>query len=341
VASHRRTHDRADRSAAPPGDAFTLVELLVVLGVISILIALLFPALRKARRQAMVLATPIVYVGADQKLHLTDPSGQMALPLMNKSGNNCPVCHVPPVWSPSGDSILFRMTENNMGGGAFTALLNPMSDRPSKVQAQGELVGWLDSARYVEGQLGGQLFIKQVGTGKLERTVQPGMGSFIYFLAPAPPSAPGPLIGTVRIGQSDAIAFLKKDLSVGKPVYIQPGPGGGMGRALQAPRVDPFGEYVAWTMMQGGALAAVKPVRGPATQPPTLIGGGPFPAQPFSRVYFCDWTDSGDMLCNVSNDGTNHSLALFDHDGRFIKKIETETPPAKGIVASWRKYGHQ
>jgi hypothetical protein len=47
------------------------------------------------------------------------------------------------------------------------------------------------------------------------------------------------------------------------------------------------------------------------------------------------------MLCNVTTDGSNFTLALFDHNGRFLKPIGTDPPPAKGIVASWRKYGHQ
>ena len=42
-----------------------------------LLIAILFPALQRARRKAMVLASPVVFVGTDNRLHMTDPSGRI------------------------------------------------------------------------------------------------------------------------------------------------------------------------------------------------------------------------------------------------------------------------
>ena len=63
----------------------------------AILISLLLPALQKAKRQAQVMASPVAYVGTDNRLHLTDPTGAMDLPLTRAAATGtCPVCHSPP-----------------------------------------------------------------------------------------------------------------------------------------------------------------------------------------------------------------------------------------------------
>ena len=110
---------------------------------------------------------------------------------------------------------------------------------------------------------------------------------------------------------------------------------------MESPRVDMMGEFVAWTLhgpaAGGSAAVGIKGVNDPVSMRPTILGR----AQGYGDVYFCDWTEQGTLLCNMSQSGQSWQLALFDRTGNLIRKLETPVPPAKGVVASWRKYGHR
>ena len=51
--------------------------------------------------------------------------------------------------------------------------------------------------------------------------------------------------------------------------------------------------------------------------------------------------ETGDILANVTKNGKDWKLVIFDRQGNLLREIDTPTPPGPGIVASWRKYGRR
>lgn len=317
---------------------FSLLEILVVIGIISLLIAILMPALRMARRAEIVMASPIVYEGSDKQIHLTNSTGGADLTLTTAMIPQCPACHSPPVWSPSGQTIAFRQSQ---GLKTFTAILNPMRNTPDKHDDKGHaFMCWIDSTRYLESDRG-MLYARKAETGESSGTI--GNGEHLVSLAPAPATAPAPFIAATSWGNNSMICFLRKDFTYGPKVWVET-KGGTLSQ--EWPRVDPLGEYVAWTKLRspgrGGAPAngvprviALKGVHDPLALAPDLIG------QSYKSIYFCDWTEGGDLLANASDDGKTFALVILDRKGNLKSKLNTDVPPAEGVVASWRKYGHR
>jgi prepilin-type N-terminal cleavage/methylation domain-containing protein len=326
---------------------FTLVELLVVLAIIALLIAILMPVLSRARRQAQVLASPIVYRGADKTLYLTDHRGAGDLQVYGRTLNpgpmNCPVCHSPPVWSPSGQSIAFHLDEPS--GLGSTVLLNPSANRAKKWPEAGQtfFVSWGDSDHMVQTEMN-RVRVNLVGanTNRIEQTfIASTPRDTPMFVAPAPASAPGPYIATMARNNIQpnsgnvgvAVLFLRKNFTPGKIVYqtvnLRP-------PDIEAPRVDLLGEFVAWTHRdnRGARVVAFKSVHDPMFQEPALI------ATRYQAAYFCDWGEDGNLLCNVSENG-KWKLVVFDRKGREMRTLNTSTPPDEGYVATWRKYMHR
>jgi len=336
----RRRHPAPvrDKRCPPRRAGFSLPELLASVAILAVLLALLFPALRKARRAAVALSAPVAYLGADSRVHATDARSGLDLQfdVVANRTMQCPVCHAPPSWSPSGQTLAFSLMAQ---GQRLTAFVEPASGKLRTVREDRYFLGWLDGDTYLETQGLSALFVRRAGGPPSHDAL--ANEARVAFIAPAPAGAPGPYIASVQSGPRGMVTFLRKDLSLGRPVWVEPAAGV---LANEQPRVDPQGEFVAWSKRRDPnnnkdstvpRFIALKHVSEPSTRPPSILGAEYFSA------FFCDWTEDGRLLANVSDDNRTWRLVVLDREGRLQWTLDTPAPPAAGVVASWRKYGHR
>jgi len=211
-----------DKRCPPRRAGFSLPELLASVAILAVLLALLFPALRKARRAAVALAAPVAYLGADSRVHATDARGGLDLQfdVVANRTMQCPVCHAPPSWSPSGQTLAFSLMAQ---GQRLTAFVEPASGKLRTVREDRYFLGWLDGDTYLETQGLSALFVRRAGGPPSHDAL--ANEARVAFIAPAPAGAPGPYIASVQSGPRGMVTFLRKDMSLGRPVWVEPAAG--------------------------------------------------------------------------------------------------------------------
>jgi len=321
--------------------AFTVVELLVVVAIISILIAVLLPVTMKARRRAVVLASPVAYARMDLGISISHPTGRAELDVA-PSSTLCWNGHPQgPLWSPSG-TYIGHTIHIGQGEMHYVAIVHAASGRVIRHDLGDRFCGWVDDSRFILTRFdarGTVFMIYDAESGLLREAVsRDNLRVYDATLAVAAASSGAAYVTVSHDPDAMCVVLLRSDFSRFKTLWREPNT---PRYPLPEPRMDPFGEYVAWTMRDpasGGNVIAVKPIKDPTSAAPYVVR---FSASPSGYGVFLDWTDDGDLMAADSGAGGS-ALSIYDTRGNLKRAVPVDMGPTHVAgAASWRKYWHR
>jgi hypothetical protein len=308
--------------------SFTVVELLVVVAIISVLIALVFPVLARARRAALVLACPIAYVGQNGAVYLTNLNGSAELQISPpgwwvRSQN---WLQSPMAWSPSGERLGFEYsTRAGQGGVAF---MHVMSGRITG-GPWGHFGGWVDNNLYMESGAWSHRVLS-ADTGRMVSSFRLPDDRHYDTLAPVPLTSDGSYVASIHGDIYPYIGLVGKDFMPRRAIYTWKG----FGHVHLTPRVDPMGECAAWSTDGRVFTHSLR------AHPSTPASAVQLPNE-YLSAEFCDWTEDSRLLINAKLADGSAVLVVTDVYGRGVRKIPTTVPPMPYSVAPYRKYEHR